>query len=225
MVTPPATGVVSDDVLDILTRLVDKSLVVAAASGSEARFTMHETVRAYAREKLVHAGEAEAVLRAHRDWYLDLVERAKPEFFRGPPPLDWLAVFDREQDNLRLALEWSRPRRAAAAAGLRLAAGLWRYWEIRSRVVEGRLWLERTLQATDGDVSALRANALTEPASWPTSRATIRRRSAITNRASRNIASWATDRVSPTRCITWPTSRPSMAISLARVLCTRKRWR
>jgi predicted ATPase/class 3 adenylate cyclase len=154
-------GVVSEDVLDILTRLVDKSLIVAAASGSEARFTMHETVRAYARDKLVDAGEAEDVLRRHRDWYLELVERAKPEFFQGPPPLEWLAVFDREQDNLRLALEWSAAEAGAAAAGLRLAAGLWRYWEIRSRVEEGRLWLERTLLATDGDVSSLRANALT----------------------------------------------------------------
>jgi predicted ATPase/class 3 adenylate cyclase len=154
-------GVASEDVLDILTRLVDKSLVIAAASGSEARFTMHETVRAYARDKLVDAGEAEDTLRAHRDWYLALVERGKPEFFRGPPPLDWLAVFDREQDNLRLALEWSAAESGGGQTGLRLAAGLWRYWEIRSRVVEGRLWLERTLQATDGDVSALRANALT----------------------------------------------------------------
>ncbi len=161
VVTAAGTGVVSDDVLDILTRLVDKSLVVAAASGSEARFTMHETVRAYARDKLLDAGEAEAVLRAHRDWYLDLVERAKPEFFRGPPPLDWLTVFDGEQDNLRLALEWSSAEAGGGATGLRLAAGLWRYWEIRSRVVEGRMWLERTLQATDGDVSGLRANALT----------------------------------------------------------------
>ncbi len=151
----------SEDVLDILTRLIDKSLIVAAASGSEARFTMHETVRAYARDKLVDAGEAEDVLRLHRDWYLELVERAKPEFFRGPPPLDWLAVFEREQDNLRLALEWSAAEAGGAAAGLRLAAGLWRYWEIRSSVVEGRLWLERTLLATDGDVSSLRANALT----------------------------------------------------------------
>ncbi len=153
--------VVSEDVLDVVTKLVDKSLVVPAATDGQARFTMHETVRAYARDKLVDAGEAEAVQRAHRDWYLALVEQAKPEFFRGPPPRDWLAVFDLEQDNLRLALEWSAAEAGGALAGLRLAAGLWRYWEIRSRVVEGRLWLERTLQATDGEVSSLRANALT----------------------------------------------------------------
>ncbi|MDP9272527.1 MAG: tetratricopeptide repeat protein, partial [Chloroflexota bacterium] len=149
------------DVLDLLSRLVDKSLLVADQAADEARFSMLETVRQYAREQLLHAGEAEVVLRRHRDWYLALVERAKPDFFRGPPPGNWLATFDREVDNLRLALEWSAAEAGGGAAGLRLAAGLWRYWEIRGYLVEGRQWLERTLAATDGEVSVLRANALT----------------------------------------------------------------
>jgi predicted ATPase/class 3 adenylate cyclase len=149
------------DVLDLLTRLIDKSLVLADSGSEEARFGMLETIRQYAREYLLHAGEAEMVFRRHRDWYLALVERAKPDFFRGPPPTDWLAIFDREIDNLRLALEWSAAEAGGGSAGLRLAAGLWRYWEIRGYLVEGRQWLERTLAATDGEVSALRANTLT----------------------------------------------------------------
>jgi predicted ATPase/class 3 adenylate cyclase len=162
-----AEAVVSDnlvadaDVLDLMTRLVDKSLIVADPTSSEARFAMLETIRQYARDYLVEAGEAEEIFRRHRDWYLALVERAKPDFFRGPPPMDWLAVFDREHDNLRLALEWSAAEADGAAAGLRLAAGLWRYWEIRGYLIEGRAWLERTLAATDGEVSILRANAQT----------------------------------------------------------------
>ena len=149
------------DVLDLLTRLVDKSLVIADPTSEEARFGMLETIRQYARDYLLHAGEAEAVFRRHRDWYLTLVERAKADFFRGPAPTNWLALFDRELDNLRLALEWSAAEAGGGAAGLRLAAGLWRYWEIRGDLIEGRQWLERTLAATDGEVSILRANALT----------------------------------------------------------------
>lgn len=149
------------DVLDLLTRLVDKSLVVVDPGSDDARFEMLETIRQYAREYLLHAGEAERIFRRHRDWYLTLVEEAKPDFFRGPPPARWLAVFDREHDNLRLALEWSAADADGAAVGLRLAAGLWRYWEVRGLLIEGRQWLERMLAATDGDVSILRANALT----------------------------------------------------------------
>ena len=163
--------VTKGDVLDLLSRLVDKSLVVSGASVSEAsgsnavaaegRFRLLETVRQYARERLLDSGETEAAFRRHRDWYLALVERAKPDFFSGPPPAQWLEVFDREHDNLRAALEWSSTEPGGTQAGLRMTAALWRYWEIRGYFVEGRRWLERTLAATDGDVSSLRANALT----------------------------------------------------------------
>jgi tetratricopeptide (TPR) repeat protein len=154
------------DVLDLLSRLVDKSLVVSdayvsQASGTEGRFRLLETVRQYARERLLDSGEAEEAFRLHRDWYLALVERAKPDFFSGPPPARWLEVFDREHDNLRAALEWSSTESGGTQAGLRMTAGLWRYWEIRGHFVEGRRWLDRTLTATDGEVSTLRANAMT----------------------------------------------------------------
>ena len=156
-----ADGSAAADVLDVITRLFDKSLVTADPQATEARYGMLETVRQYARERLLEAGEAEETFRRHRDWYLELVERAKPDFFRGPPPARWLDVFDDEYDNLRVALEWSLADADAARTGMRLAAGLWRYWEIRSKFVEGRQWLERTLVATAGEVSTLRANALT----------------------------------------------------------------
>jgi predicted ATPase/class 3 adenylate cyclase len=153
--------VAPEDVLDILSRLVDKSLVIADSVAGESRFRLLETIRQYARERLVDAGEAEDTYRRHRDWYLALVERAKPDFFRGPAPVAWLDEFEREHDNLRLALEWSSAESEGRGSGLRLAAGLWRYWEMRGYLVEGRQWLERTLAATDGEVSVLRANALT----------------------------------------------------------------
>ncbi|HWH23916.1 MAG TPA: tetratricopeptide repeat protein, partial [Candidatus Limnocylindria bacterium] len=130
-------------------------------SHAEARFQLLETIRIYARERLLDSGEAEPVHGRHRDWYLALAEEAKPDFFSGPAPAAWIEVFDREHDNLRAALEWSLAEAGGAAAGLSLAAAMWRYWEIRGYFVEGRRWLERTLGATDGEVSTLRANALT----------------------------------------------------------------
>jgi predicted ATPase len=154
-------GIEEFDLLDLLSHLVDKSLLTAESSEGEGRFRMLETVRQYARERLMDAGDAVPAFRHHRDWYLALIERAKPDFFAGPAPAQWLTVFDSEHDNLRAALEWTSGEPEAEQAGLRMAAGLWRYWEIRGLLTEGRQWLERTLKATDGEVSQLRANALT----------------------------------------------------------------
>ena len=138
----------SFEVLDLLARLVDRSLVVPEPSADETRFTMLETVREYARERLVESGEADDVRRRHRDWYLALVEEAEPAFFRGPEPGYWLERLDREHDNLRAALAWSEEGADDAEAGLRLAAGLWRFWEIRGFLQEGRGWLERMLRSS-----------------------------------------------------------------------------
>jgi predicted ATPase/class 3 adenylate cyclase len=149
------------DVLDLLSHLVDKSLVAADPFGSEGRYRLLETIRQYARDRLLESGEAEAVLRRHRDWYLALVEQAAPEFFRGPESGSWLERLDREHDNLRVALQWSEDQPGETGAGLRLAAALWRFWEIRGHLIEGRAWLERMLAATATEVSPLRANALT----------------------------------------------------------------
>jgi predicted ATPase len=149
------------DVLDLVTRLVDRSLVQAQASGEEGRFTMLETVREYALERLIQAGEADTTRRRHRDWYLALAEEARPAFFRGPEPRDWLERLDREHDNLRAALGWSEGSADEYEAGLRLATGLWRFWEIRGHLGEGRSWLERFLGPSDGSVTARRADALT----------------------------------------------------------------
>ncbi len=149
------------DMLDVLGRLIDKSLVLTDPASTEARFRLLETVREYARGRLVEADAGGATLRRHRDWYLSLVEEASPAFFRGPEPVEWLRRLDREHDDLRAALEWCLDQPGEGEAGLRIAAGLWRYWEIRGHLTEGRSWLEQMLAAVGDDVSPLRANALT----------------------------------------------------------------
>ena len=148
-------------VLDVLSRLVDKSLLTAETEGTEARYRQLETVREYARDRLLEAGEARDALRRHRDWYLAMVAQAEPEFFRGAESGAWLERLDREHDNLRAALQWSIDEPGQALEGLQLAAGLWRFWEIRGHLAEGRDWLERFLEATGDEASALRADALT----------------------------------------------------------------
>ncbi len=154
-------GLEAWEILDVLSRLVDKSLVVADTAAEEARYRQLETIREYARDRLIESGEAEPTLRRHRDWYLAFVAKAAPEFFRGVESAAWLERLDREHDNLRAALQWSIDEAEEAHAALQLAAGLWRFWEIRGHIAEGRSWLERTLAATEGEESALRADACT----------------------------------------------------------------
>ena len=148
-------------ILDLLSRLVDKSLLTADTGESEARYRQLETVRQYARDRLLESGEARDALRHHRDWFLAMVARAEPEFFRGAESGDWLRRLDSEHDNLRAALQWSLDEPGEEREGLHLAAGLWRFWEIHGHLEEGRGWLERFLEATDGETSALRADAYT----------------------------------------------------------------
>ena len=149
------------DVLDLLARLVDRSLVLAESDAAETRYRLSEIVREYADERLQASGEASEARQRQRDWYLAFLERAAPQLQHGPTAAAWLDRLDLEMDNLRTALEWSEAQPGEAEAGLRLAAGLWRFCEIRGHVQEGRRWLERMLAATKDQVTALRANALT----------------------------------------------------------------
>ena len=150
-------GVHRADVVEHLTRLVEKSLVNRHA----ASYRLLETVREYARDHLLAAGESEATYARHRDWYTDFVNRGAPAFFRGPESSAWLEDFEREHDNLRTAMQWSLDEGQSGARALELAAGLWRFWEIRGYLVEGRQWLERVLRLTRGQLSPTRADVLT----------------------------------------------------------------
>jgi non-specific serine/threonine protein kinase len=148
------------DVLDLLTALVDKSLVVLHDDEGEARYRLLETVRAYAREKLLDAdaAEREAVLRRHAEYYLTLAEEAEPQL-RGPEQQDWMSRLTRDHDNLRAALAWSAES-GEATTGLRLAGALAWFWYIRGHFGEGRRWLDRFLAEGTRAPPAVRAKAL-----------------------------------------------------------------
>jgi non-specific serine/threonine protein kinase len=142
---PPST-----DVLELLTQLVDKSLVVVDGAHRETRYRLLETVRQYALERLQAgapesgAGEEERVRRRHLEFYLRLVEEAEP-YLAGPDQLAWLERLDLELGNLRAALDGALEREPERA--LRLAAALGSFWIPRGNLEEAR---QRLTAALDG---------------------------------------------------------------------------
>ncbi len=160
-----AEKVCGDDgvqVLDLLSRLVDKSLVVAEEHNGQGRFRLLETMRQYAAEKLHASGEEGLIRERHRDWCMRLAARFDAEW-RGPDQVAWLARLEQEHDNLRAALTWSRSAAEAgdAEAGLRLAGAVWHFWEVRGYLSEGRSWLTEFLALSRGATgTGARAKAL-----------------------------------------------------------------
>lgn len=149
-------------VLDLLSKLVDKSLVVAETeSGSGPRYRMLEPVRQYGREKLRESQEAPEIRRRHAEHFLAFAETAEPELL-GPDQGDWLRRLRTDFANLREAYSWSlEPGKEGGRARLRLrlAAALWRFWESQ-RFEEGKQWLQTAIEKDAGDFPAVRAKAL-----------------------------------------------------------------
>ncbi len=143
--------VAADDVLDLLARLVDRSLVVADHRGPAPRYRLLETVAAYALERLHDAGEAEGLRLRHAHHYAALAERAAARL-RGPDQGSWLERLDAESPNLRAALDTAVQRRDGALA-LRIATALTWYWFLRGRLGEARRALA-TAAALPGPAAA-----------------------------------------------------------------------
>ncbi|PBC47672.1 protein kinase [Rhodococcus sp. ACPA1] len=148
------------ELLDEVTSLVDKSILIREESGTRVRFRMLETLRDYGRTKLQQAGQLQVLRRRHRDWCRQMALDAENEWI-SPRQLDWLARLDREHPNLREALEFSLSTPDGAQAGLEMATALFPFWFSRGLLTEGRHWLERALTC-DGDqpTAALRIKGL-----------------------------------------------------------------
>ena len=157
----PTSRLLDFDVLDGLGSLVDKSLVQRGdEADGEARLGLLETVREFALERLEASGEAETVRRAHAAYFLDLAEQVEARYLSVEEAV-WLDRAEPELDNLRAALTWAATAgQADADFGLRLAAALWRFWQTRGHVREGRTWLEETLARDAGLPTQARAKAL-----------------------------------------------------------------
>lgn len=137
-------GIEVYEILDLLTQLVNKSLVVVIehSRSGETRYRMLETIRQYAREKLLEAGGSEIIRQQHLSYYVKLVEQAEPELYRSNQVF-WLNKLDDELDNLRIALEWALERNVEA--GLRIATIPWQFWQARGYLQELGDWLGQLL--------------------------------------------------------------------------------
>jgi predicted ATPase/class 3 adenylate cyclase len=155
-------GLEQEEVLDLLTQLVDKSLVLVEEQPQQAavRYRLLETVRQYAGEKLLAAGEAEAVRDRHLTWFLALVEEAQSRF-GSMEQYAWAQRLAPEYDNLLTALEWSRVQARESELELRLAGAMLGLWLVKGHLSAGRAALERALARSDPTVrTRARARAL-----------------------------------------------------------------
>jgi predicted ATPase/class 3 adenylate cyclase len=114
-----------DEVLDLLTLLVDKSLVVREPQG--ARYRLLDTVLQYARERLGESAQEVSARAAHLEHYLDLAEKARPELL-GPNQAEWLARLDADRENLLSMHLWCDSAANGAESGLRLVRAVRLYW-------------------------------------------------------------------------------------------------
>ena len=150
-------GIQEGEVLDLLSGLVEKSLVmIRGGDPGGARYRLLEPVRQYALDKLEESDEAEETRRRHARFFLALTEEAKLD---GPDRLAWLERLRAEHDNMRAALTWALEREEAELA-LRLAAASWGDWSGFNE--EARGWLESALAKGDRAPPAARAKVLSE---------------------------------------------------------------
>jgi len=146
-------------VIDLLTHLVNKSLVITNADdGKETRYHMLETIRQYAHEKLSESDEMRQIRDRHLQSFLDLAKHAELEM-TGPNIIKWLKLLELELDNLRAALDWSSKQNVQT--GLQLASALLEFWQQSGYLEEGRNRLTQLLEQPEAQTHTLvRARAL-----------------------------------------------------------------
>jgi predicted ATPase/class 3 adenylate cyclase len=147
--TSYSQSILSHDILDLLTQLVNKSLVlvVEGSQSGERSYRMLETIRQYARDRLSEAGSIENVRQHHLAYFVKLTTQAGPELYRSNQVF-WLNKLDEEIDNLRTALEWALA--TDIESGLQIVAGpIYRFWLFRSTYRELGNWLAQLLRLHD----------------------------------------------------------------------------
>jgi predicted ATPase len=134
------------DVLDLLMRLVDKSLIITDESTGEIRYRRLETIRQYSREKFFETGEVEALRDRHLDYLVQFAEVAD-ENLKGRDQVRWQNCMAAELDNLRAALEWGLSRNPDSALQIAGAANL--FWTAGGHSAEGFRWTQKALEQVE----------------------------------------------------------------------------
>ncbi len=144
-----------EEIFDLLSSLVNKSLLSVENAAGEVRYQALETIRQYAREKLLDAEEAEGVRDRHRAFYAAVVRDATPRI-QGAEQVKWLGRLSADHENVRAALEWCGDD---SVERLEMATALCYFWQSVGRLREGRQWMERSIAAAERG-SSLHARAL-----------------------------------------------------------------
>ncbi|MFD1545142.1 ATP-binding protein [Nonomuraea guangzhouensis] len=150
-------GIAPDEMIDLVTGLVDKSVLVGERGATGLRYRMLESIRAYGSEQLAST-EERALRRRYVGHYRDLVDRHRIDAI-VPDQLERYLLLQRELPNLRVGLELCLSDPALALVGLETASAMWSFWLLAGSLTEGRYWLERTLKPVRAANSA-RATAL-----------------------------------------------------------------
>src|SRR6266498_4218451 len=151
-------GIEANNILDLLSQLVNKSLLIVENRDSVFRYHGLETIRQFMWEKLMNGEERDIFFQAHAEYFLKFAEAAEPQLVRAQQIL-WINRLEIEHDNLRAALQWFM-RTEHADSALRLTGALGHFWHIRGLFSEGQERLEDALQVGIDSDKKLQAKAL-----------------------------------------------------------------
>ncbi|KAA1426149.1 ATP-binding protein [Nocardioides antri] len=138
-------GLETDEILDVIDGLIDKSILLRVEQAGIVRFRMLETVRQYGQDRLRDADDLSHWQRRHRDFYVGLTAQFAAEWV-GPDQAAWIERLGREHSNLRLALDFCAQDPAEAAIGMEMAHSFKEYWVLRGFNTEGRIQISKLLE-------------------------------------------------------------------------------
>ncbi|WP_449061325.1 ATP-binding protein [Planomonospora algeriensis] len=147
-----------EDITDLVSSLVEKSILLSEGTPSGHRYRLIDTLRSYGEEWLDKLGEKQRIQERHRDYYLQLAMRGE-EAWSGARQVYWFVRMRHEHDNIRVALDYCLRTPGEAEAGLRLLSSLWFMWVACGLAREGRLYLEKALELVT-QPSSVRCKAL-----------------------------------------------------------------
>jgi predicted ATPase len=157
-------GLDSYDVLDVLSQLISKSLVVVEQdSDSSARYRLLESMRLYGTERLTESGDSESVSRLHAEFFLSFAERAESELFTAQQPA-CLIRLERDYDDFRAAMAWALESEDDGEIAIKIAVGLTVFWVWHRHVGDGQEWLEQAVLHSKNASPRLRASVLARAA-------------------------------------------------------------
>ncbi|WP_329084082.1 ATP-binding protein [Streptosporangium sp. NBC_01469] len=135
----------SEDIMELISSLVEKSILLSDGTPSGHRYRLIDTLRQYGEEWLDKLGETAGIRKRHRDYYLQLAKRSE-DAWSGARQVYWYVRMRHEHDNIRVALDHCLRNPGEVQEGLKLLSSLWFMWVACGLAREGRLYLEKTLE-------------------------------------------------------------------------------